>query len=129
LACLVSVSAYDLVLVGTTFFTRAGLKTFVVSNTTSSTFSILLLLGVAAKVFCIFGRSTSIGRLKIFCVFVISSIFGSLAFSALSSAGYAICIFGITAGSSAPCTVEAVCIVLAAEEDPMPNSGTTAGSM
>jgi hypothetical protein len=111
------------------FFTRAGLKTFVISNTTSITFAIILLLGVAAEVFCIFGRSASIGSLRNFGVFVILSIFGSSSFLALSSADSAICIFGIIAGSSVLCAGGTISFVLAAEEAPSPNSGIAAGSM
>jgi hypothetical protein len=56
------------------------LKALTVSST-SSTFAILLLLGVAVEPFCAFGTVTSDEGLKISSVFV-SSIFG---FSTLSS--------------------------------------------
>jgi hypothetical protein len=59
----------------TIFLVGAGLKVFAVSNTTSSTFAILLLLGVAAKLFCVFGTIASVEGLKISGIFVISSFF------------------------------------------------------
>jgi hypothetical protein len=46
--------------VSATFFVAAGLKTFVVSSTASSTLAILLFLGVAAEAFCTFGSVASI---------------------------------------------------------------------
>jgi hypothetical protein len=37
--------------------------------------------------------------------------------------------FGITVGSLALCVIEADCVASDAEEDPVPKSGTTVGSM
>jgi hypothetical protein len=46
------------------FLEGTELKVFAVSNTTSSTFAILLLLGVAAELFCAFDTVTSDEGLK-----------------------------------------------------------------
>jgi hypothetical protein len=107
----------------------AGLKVFVVSNTTSSTFAILLLLGVAAEPFCVFGIVASVGGLKISGIFYISSIFGPLALSAFVSTSSIEGNFGVTAGSSVLCVDEIVSFVSAAEVAPSPNSGIAVGSM
>jgi hypothetical protein len=105
------------------------LKAFTVSNT-SSTFAILLLLGVAARPFCVFGTVTSAEELKISNIFV-SLIFGSsaLPLSAFDSASSAEGTFGIIVGSSAFYVGEVGSFGLAAEEVSLPNSGTTAGSI
>jgi hypothetical protein len=84
---------------------------------------------VAAEAFCIFGRFASVGGLRIFGIFIISSTFGSSALSTLSSTHSTVCVFDITVGSSALYAIGAVCIASAAEEDPAPKSGTTAGSI
>jgi hypothetical protein len=110
----------------TIFLVGAGLKVFVVSNTTSSTFAILLLLGVATKPFCAFGTVASVEGLKIYGIFAISSIFDPSAFVSTSSTESN---FGIIAGSSVLYAGGTVSFVSAAEEAPSPNSGTTAGSM
>jgi hypothetical protein len=60
-----------------TFLVEAGLKVLVVSNTTSSIFAILLLLGVTVEPICTFGTIASVGGLKISGIFFIFSIFGS----------------------------------------------------
>jgi hypothetical protein len=105
------------------------LKAFTVSNT-SSTFAILLLLGVAAKLFCAFGIVTSAGGLKIYNIFV-PSVFGSstLSLSIFDSASSAEGTFGIMADSSAFCVEGMGSFGSAAEEVSPPNSGTTAGSI
>jgi hypothetical protein len=112
------------------FLEGVELKVFVVSNTTSSTFSILLLLGVVAELFCAFGTITSDEGLKISGTFI-SSIFDSstLPFSAFVPTSSAEGIFGSVAGSSILYAEGTVSFVLAAEEVPSPNSGITAGSM
>jgi hypothetical protein len=111
------------------FFVRAGLKAFVISSTTSSTFAILLLLGVAAEAFCTFGNFASAGGLKISGIYTISSIFGSSALPILISTSPTVSTFGITVGSSVICALGTVSFVSAAEEVPSPNSGITAGSI
>jgi hypothetical protein len=113
------------------FFEGIELKDFVVSNTTSSMFAILLLLGVAAEPFCAFGMGTSDEGLKISGIFVISSIFdpSALSLSAFVSTSSTEGNFGIIAGSSVLYAGGIVSFVLAAEEVPSPNSGITASSM
>jgi hypothetical protein len=105
------------------------LKAFTVYNT-SSTFAILLILGVAAKLFCAFGTVTSAEGLKISNIFV-PSIFGSSALSLLvfDSASSAEGAFGMIAGSSVFYVGGMCSFGLAAEEVFPPNSGTTAGSI
>jgi hypothetical protein len=105
------------------------LKAFTVSNT-SSIFAILLLLGVAAKLFCAFDTVTSAEGLKISNIFV-PSIFGSsaLSLSVFDSVGSPKGTFAIIAGSSAFCVGGMGSFGLAAEEVSPPNSGTTLGSI
>jgi hypothetical protein len=97
-------------------------------SSTSSTFAILLLLGVAARPFYAFGTVTFAEGLKTSNIFV-PSIFGSLALSVFDSASSAEGTFSITAGSSAFCVGEMGSFGLAVEEVSPPNSGTTAGSI
>jgi hypothetical protein len=123
-ACPTSASAYPVsasvcILVALAiFFEGAGLKTFIVSSTTSNTLAILLLLGVAAEAFCTFGSFASVEGLRISGIFIVSSVCGSSAFSSLEMAGPTIGTFGTLVGSSALCTIGAVCVASAAEEDP-----------
>jgi hypothetical protein len=100
----------------------------ITDSSTSSTFAILLLLGVAARPFCAFGTVTSAEGLKTSNIFV-PSIFGSSALSVFDSASSAEGTFGITTGSSAFYVGEMGSFGLAAEEVSLPNSGTTAGSI
>jgi hypothetical protein len=105
------------------------LKAFTVSNT-SNTFAILLLLRVAAELFCAFGTVTSDEGLKIPSVFV-SSIFGfsALFSSVFDSASSTEASFGIVAGSSTFYVGGMSTFGSAAKEVSSPNSGTTAGSI
>src|SRR5699024_3640668 len=112
-----------------TFLIGAGVKAFVVSITASSTLAILLLLGVAAGPFCIFGKFASTGGLRISGIFTVSSTFDSSVISSLASAGPTVGTFGITIDSSALCTMEAACFASVVEEVPSPNSGTIDGSI
>jgi hypothetical protein len=105
------------------------LKAFTVYNT-FSTFAILLLLGVAAKLFCAFGTVTSAEGFKISNIFV-PSIFGSsaLSLSVFDSASLDEGIFGIIAGSSAFYVGGMGSFGSTAEEVSPPNSGTTTDSI
>jgi hypothetical protein len=67
-----------------TFFEGAGVKTFVVSMTASSTLAILLLLGVVAGAFFTFGNSTFADGLRAFGIIIVFSNSGSLAVSSLA---------------------------------------------
>jgi hypothetical protein len=113
----------------TVFLEGLEFKVFTVSNT-SSTLAILLLLGVAAKLFCAFGAVTSDEGLKISNTFV-SPIFDSsaLSLSVFDSARSTEGAFGIIAGSSAFCVGGMGSLGSTAEEASPPNSGTTAGSI
>jgi hypothetical protein len=111
------------------FLVGAGLKVFIVSNTTSSTFAILLLLGVTTEPICTFGTVAYVGGLKISSIFIISSIFGSSALSTFVSTSLTVSTFGITAGSSVLYAVGTISLISVAEEVPAPNSGTMAGLM
>jgi hypothetical protein len=113
------------------FLVGVGFKVLVVSSTTSSTFAILLLLGVAAEPFCIFDIVASVEGLKTYGVLGISTIFGPsvLSLSAFGSTSLTKGIFGIVADSSVLRTGEMVSFVLVDEEVPSPSSGITAGSM
>jgi hypothetical protein len=84
-------------------FPGVELEAFTVSST-SSTLAILLLLGVAARPFCIFGTVTSAEGLKIYDIFV-ASVFGSSALSlpVFASACSAEGAFGMVPGSPAFC--------------------------
>jgi hypothetical protein len=119
-----SVCAFE---ASTVFLEGVEFKVFTISNT-SITLAILLLLGVAAKLFCAFGAVTSDEGLKISNTFV-SPIFDSSALSlsvfdlARSTEGA----FGIIAGSSAFCVGGMGSLGLAAKEASPPNLGTTAG--
>jgi hypothetical protein len=110
-------------------FPGVGLEAFTVSST-SSTLAILLLLGVAARPFCIFGTVTSTEGLKTSNIFV-PSVFGS---SALSLPVFALAYsaegaFGMVAGSSAFCVGGIGSFGSTTEEVFLPNSGTTTGSI
>jgi hypothetical protein len=113
----------------TIFLEGVQLKVFVVSNTTSSTFAILLLLGVVAELFCAFGTVASIEGLKISGIFVISPIFDPSALSAVASTSLTESNFGIMVGSQVFYAGRTVSFVSADEEAPSPNSGITVGSM
>jgi hypothetical protein len=86
-------------------------------------------LGVAAEVFCTFDSFTSVGGLRIFGIFIISSTFAFSTLSTLASTDLAMGIFGVTVASLVLYAIEAVSVASAAEEDPTPNSGTTTGSV
>jgi hypothetical protein len=111
------------------FLEGVELKVFIVSNT-SSTFAILLLLGVAAELFFAFSTVTSDEGLKIYSAFV-SSIFGfsALSFSVFDSARSSEASFGIVAGSLVFYVGGMGSLGSAAEEVSPPNSGTTVGSI
>jgi hypothetical protein len=114
------------------FLVGAGLKVLAVSSTTSSTFAILLLLGVAAELFCMFGTVASVEGLKTSSNFGISSIFGPsiLSLSTFVSTSSTEGSLGITAGFLVLCADEgAVSFVLAAKEAPSLNSGIATGSI
>jgi hypothetical protein len=83
--------------------------------------AILLLLGVVAEAFCTFDSFVSVGGLEIFGT--------SSALLTLASAGLAMGTFDVTVAFSVLCATAAVSVASAAEEDPEPNSGTTAGSI
>jgi hypothetical protein len=97
------------------FLVGAGFKVFVVSKTTSSTFAILL-LGVVAELFCVFGAVASVEGLKISGIFVTSSVFdlSALSLSTFVSTSSTEGAFGIIAGSSVLCTGGIVSLVSAA---------------
>jgi hypothetical protein len=86
-------------------------------------------LAVAAEAFCTFGSFASVEGLSISGIFIVSSVYGFSAFSSLEMVGPTIGTFDITVGSSALCTIGAVCVASAAEEDPTPKSGTMVGSI
>jgi hypothetical protein len=111
------------------FLEGVEFKVFTVSNT-SSTFAILLLLGVVAELFYAFDTVTSDEGLKIFSAFV-SSIFGfsALSFSVFDSARSTEAAFGIITGSPAFCIGGMGSLRSTAEEASPPNSGTIAGSI
>ena len=92
--------------------------------------SILLLLGVAAELFCAFGAITFDEGLRISNTFV-SPIFDSsaLSLSVFDSARSTEGAFGIIADSSAFCVGGMGSLGSAAEEASPQNSGTTAGSI
>jgi hypothetical protein len=92
------------------------LEDFIVSNT-SSTLTILFLLGVIAGPFWVFGTSISTEGLKISDVFVLSAL-GSSIFSAFGVA-VSLSIFYEGVGS----------LALVAVKVSPPNSGIEAGSM
>jgi hypothetical protein len=107
-------------------FPGVELQVFIVSST-SSTLTILFLLGVVVRSFCAFGTVTSAEGLITYNIFVLStSIFSIL--SAFGSANLAEDAFGIAAGSSIFC-VSAGSLASVAEEVSPPNSGTLAGSI
>jgi hypothetical protein len=110
-------SAYVFV-ASATFFVAAGLKTFVVSSTASSTLAILLLLGVAAKVFCTFDKPAAPGGFRISGIFVTLSTYGSLALLSSALASPTVVTFGTTVGSSVLCIIGTISFTLAAEEVP-----------
>jgi hypothetical protein len=122
----VSVCAFEASVI---FLEGVELKVFTVSNT-SSTFAILLILRVAAELFCAFGTVTSDEGLKVSSAFV-SSIFGfsALSFSIFGSARSSEASFGIVADSPAFCVGGMGYLGLVAEEVSPPNSGTTADSI
>jgi hypothetical protein len=113
------------------FLEGAGFKVFAVSNTTSYTFAILLLLVVVAELFCVFGIIASVEGLKISGIFVISSVFdfSALSLSTFVSTSSTEGTFGIIAGSSVLCMGGTISLDSAAEEASPQNSGTTTGSM
>jgi hypothetical protein len=110
-------------------FPVVGLEAFTVSST-SSTLAYLLLLGVAARPFCIFGTITSAEGLKTSKIFV-PSVFGSSALSlpVFASACSAEGAFGMVAGSSTFYVGGIGSFGSAAEEVFPPNSGTAAVSI
>jgi hypothetical protein len=105
------------------------LKAFTVSST-SSTFTILFLFGVAARPFYAVGTDISAEGLKISNLFA-SSVFGSsaLSLSAFGSVISAEGAFGMVAGSLAFCVGGVGSFGAAAKEVSPPKSGTTSGSM
>jgi hypothetical protein len=107
-------------------FPRVELEVFIFSGT-SSTLTILFLLGVVVRSFCAFGTVTSVEGLITSNIFVLSTSASSIlvAFGSPDLAGYA---FGIAADSSVFC-VTAGSLALVAKEVSLPNSGTMAGSM
>jgi hypothetical protein len=86
-------------------------------------------LGVAAGVFCTFGSFASVGGLRIFGTFIISSTFAFSTLPTLALTDSAMGIFGVTVASLVLYAIEAVFVASAAKEDPALNSGTTAGSI
>ena len=112
-----------------TFLEGGELKVFTVSNT-SRTFAILLLLGVAAELFCAFGTVTSDEGPRIPSAFVSSMLgFSALSLSVFNSASSAEGTFGIITGSSVFCVGGTGSLGSVAEEASPPNSGTMAGSI
>ena len=102
-----------------------------VVSSTSNTFTILLLLGVMAELFCAFSAVASVKGLKIPGIFVTSSVvdLSALSLSTFVSTGSTEGAFGIIAGSSAFCVGGTGSLGSAAEEASPPNSGTAAGSI
>jgi hypothetical protein len=107
-------------------FPGVELEIFIVSIT-SSTLTILFLLGVAVRSFCAFDTVTSAEGLITSNIFVLSTSISSI-LSAFGSANLAEDAFGIAAGSSI-FYVSAGSLALVAEEVSPPNSGTVAGSI
>jgi hypothetical protein len=102
------------------------LKFFIVSST-SSTLTILFLLGVVVRTFCAFGIVTSAEGLMTFNIFVLSTSASSI-LMAFGSPDLGYDAFGIATGSSTFC-VAASSLALVAEEVSPPNSGTMADSI
>jgi hypothetical protein len=119
----------------TTFFTGTGVNALVDSMTASNTLAILLLLGVIAGVFDIFGNSGSAGGLKIFGSPTVSPSFGTVAVFYFASATC----FGVPTGpaagafdnsaSSSLGMVGAGCSASTVEDVPSPSFGTVAVSI
>jgi hypothetical protein len=109
-----------------TVFFGVELEDFIVSST-SSTFTILLFLGVVARSFCAFGVATPAEGLITFNAFVFStstsSILVAFDYSDLPDDA-----FGIAAGFSVFCIIIGSSASVAEEVSP-PNSGTVVGSM
>ena len=103
------------------FLAGAGFKVFAVS----STFTILLLLGVVAELFCAFSAVASVEGLKIPVIFATSSVFdlSALSLSTFVSISSTEGAFGIIAGSSVLCMGGIASLISAAEEASPPNSG------
>jgi hypothetical protein len=102
-----------------------------VVSSTSNTFTILLLLGVMAELFCALSAVASVEGLKVPGIFVTSSVvdLSALSLSTFVSTSSTEGAFDIIADSSALYIEGAVSLDSAAEEASPPNSGTMAGSM
>ena len=85
---------------------------------TSSTIAILLLLGVVAELFCVFGTVASVEGFKVSGIFVNSLISSPSALSAFVSTSLIESSFDILAGSSILCAGRAISFALTAKEAP-----------